>query len=141
MVEAVDYVARQADPRGDEVRKMARVMINTWITKASLRGCKTYLAQLDVPTLEKALEALAKVGEVKRVPEWRHYCGERPRYWYIEIKDDGTIVFEGGTVWHAEIKDGTLYTDGCTTRGLLIDVVDEGLKQARTLASRCNNTG
>jgi hypothetical protein len=118
-----------------------RITINTWITKASLRGCKTYLAQLDVPTLEKALEAVLKVGEVKKVPEWRHYCGEKPRYWYISIQDDGTIMFKGGTVWRAEIKNDTLYIDGCTTRGLLIDVIDEGLRQARVLASRCNDAG
>jgi hypothetical protein len=120
---------------------MARVTINTWITKASLRGCKTYLAQLDVPTLERALEALLKVGEVRKVHEWRHYCGEKPRYWYISVRDDGTIVFDGGTVWHAEIKDSTLYTDGCVTRGLLIDAIDEGLRQAKSLVSRCNNAG
>ena len=118
-----------------------RVTINTWLTKASLRNCGAYLAQLDMPTLEKALEALVKVREVKRVPEWRHYCGEKPRYWYIEIKDDGAVVFDGGTVWHAEVRGDTLYTDGCITKGLLIDAVDEGLRQVRLLASRCGNAG
>jgi hypothetical protein len=81
-----------------EVRKMTetRVTINTWLTKASLRNCKAYLDQLNVPTLERALEALLKVKETKKVPEWRHYCGEKPRYWYISVQDDGTITFEGG---------------------------------------------
>jgi IS4 transposase len=115
-----------------------RVTINTWLTKASLRNCKAYLDQLNVPTLERTLEALLKVKETKKAPEWRHYCGEKPRYWYISARGDGAIVFDGGTVWHAEIKDGTLYTDGCTTRGLLVDVIDEALKQVRMLAPRCN---
>jgi len=91
---------------------------------------------LDVSVLEKALEALVRVKEVKRVPEWRHYCGAEPRYWDIIINEDGTILFEGGIVWRARIEGNTLYTDGCTTRGLLIDVVDEGIGQASSLKCR-----
>jgi len=113
------------------------VIINTWITKTFLkRNCEAYLSQLDVSILEKALEALVRVKEVKKVKEWRHYCGAQPRYWDITINDDGSVVFEGGIVWRARIEGNTLYTDGCTTRGLLIDVVDEAIKQASTLKCR-----
>jgi hypothetical protein len=114
-----------------------KVEINIWITKTFLKNnCQAYLAQLDASVLEKAREALMKIREMKKVPEWRHYCGAEPRYWDIMINDDGTIIFDGGIKWHAEIKGDIFYTDGCTTRGLLIDVLDEGIRQARTL--NCN---
>jgi len=77
-----------------------------------------------------------RVREVKKVDEWRHYCGAEPRYWEVEFEDDGTVSFKGGTVWRAEVKGNVLYTDGCTTRGLLVDVIDEALKQATSL--RCH---
>jgi len=91
------------------------------------------LAQLNLSIIEMAREALMRAKEVRKVLEWRHYCGEKPRYWDIEIKEDGTVSFKGGSVWRAEIKGDVLYTDGCTTRGLLIDAVDEGLRQASSL--------
>ena len=135
MVEETLSQMKEVSPQGQE----RTVMINTWLTKSFLRNCGAYIAQLNVDILERAREALMTAKEIKRVHDWRHYCGERPRYWYISIRDDGSIVFKGGTVWHAEVKGNVLYTDGCTTRGLLIDVVDEGLRQVKMLASRCNN--
>ena len=126
---------QEVSPQGQK----RTVMVNTWLTKSFLKNCGAYMAQLNVDILEMAREALITAKEIKRVHDWRHYCGEKLRYWYIEIKDDGTIVFKGGTVWHAEVMGDVFYTDGCTTRGLLLDVIDEALEQARTLASRCNN--
>jgi hypothetical protein len=112
---------------------ITRVTINTWPTKTFLkRNCEAYLAQLNLSALETAREGLLKVKEEKIFPEWRHYCGEKPRYWDVKIGNDA-ITFEGGLVWRAEIEDGVLYTDGCTTRGLLLDVVGEGIRQVRAL--------
>ena len=114
-----------------------KVIINTWITKTFLkRNCEAYLAQLDTSILEKARDALMRAKEARKVPEWYHYCGAQPRYWDIIINDDGSIMFEGGIVWRAKIEGEILYTDGCTTRGLLIDVIDEAIKQATSL--KCN---
>jgi hypothetical protein len=111
--------------------------VNTWITKTFLKkNCEAYLKQLDMATLDTARKALESVRKTERVHEWRHYCGLEPRYWDISVRDDGTIVFEGGLVWHAEVKDGVLYTDGCVTRGMLIDVVDKGIRQLSSLKCR-----
>jgi len=123
---------------GQEISRAGKkTTVNTWVTRTFLkRNCNAYLAQLDVSVLEKALEALVRVKEVKRMPEWRHYCGAEPRYWDVTINDDGSVVFEGGIVWRAKVENNILYTDGCTTRGLLIDVVDEAIKQASTLKCR-----
>jgi hypothetical protein len=128
MVEETLSQKQEVSPQGQE----RTVMVNTWLTKSSLRNC-AYMEQLNVDILERAREALMTAKEIKRVYDWKHYCGEKPRYWYISIRDDGTIIFEGGTVWHAEVKRDVFYTDGCTTRGLLIDVIDEGITHARTL--------
>jgi len=111
-----------------------KVLINMWLSKTFLKhNCGKYLSQLNKPLLEEVKLSLIRVKEIKKVSDWRHYCGEKPRYWELEIKDDGSIVFNGGTVWHAEIKGDVLYTDGCITRGLLLDVIDEGIRQASTL--------
>jgi len=110
------------------------IMINMWLSKTFLKNaCETYREQLNSSILEMAREALVNVKEVRRVYEWRHYCGEKPRYWYIKIKEDGTVSFEGGTVWRAMIKDNTLYTDGCVTKALLMGVIDEGIRHATSL--------
>ena len=127
----------QEIPQSQNPQVSLKVTINTWITKTFLkRNCEAYLAQLDTSILEKAREALMRIKEVRKVPEWRHYCGAQPRYWDIIINDDGSISFNGGIVWRAKVEDNILYTDGCTTRGLLIGVVDEAIKQASSL--KCN---
>jgi hypothetical protein len=111
-----------------------KVLINMWLSKTFLKhNCGKYLSQLNKSLLEEVKLSLIRVKEQKEVPDWYHYCGAHPRYWEIEIKDDGSIEFDGGTVWRAEIKGNVLYTDGCITRGLLLDVVDEGIRQASSL--------
>ena len=111
-----------------------KVTINMWLSKIFLKkSCDKYLAQLNVVILEHARDALMRIKEVKKVKEWRHYCGAEPRYWEIEIKDDGSVEFKGGIVWRAKVEGDILHTDGCTTRGLLIDVIDEGIRQVSSL--------
>jgi hypothetical protein len=117
-----------------EIQGQKKTTINMWLSKTFLKyNCNKYLSQLSIPLLEGVKLSLIRVKEIKRVPEWQHYCGAQPRYWEIEMKDDGSIEFSGGTVWHAIIKGDLLYTDGCITRGMLLDVIDEGIRQASSL--------
>ena len=130
----VKGMVQEQENQNPQVTSQNKTTINMWLTKTFLKNnCEAYLAQLDVSVLEMAREALLKVKEARKVPEWRHYCGAEPRYWDVEIKEDGTVSFEGGSVWRAAIKGDVLYTDGCVTRGLLLDVIDEGLRHVQAL--------
>jgi hypothetical protein len=120
------------------IENQRKIEINMWLSKTFLKhNCKEYLAQLNTSILEKVREALSKVKDVRKVDEWRHYCGAKPRYWDIMINDDGTILFEGGIVWRAKIEGDILYTDGCVSRRLLFNVIDEGIRQSVSI--KCRN--
>jgi len=111
-----------------------KIRINMWPSKTFLRNsCNEYVSQLNVQLLEKIKDSLAKVENVVKVYDWKHYCGAEPRYWDIEIKNDNSIEFKGGVVWKAVIKYNIMYTDGCVSKELLKRVIDEALGQAATL--------
>jgi hypothetical protein len=111
-----------------------KIRINTWITKTFLRNnYDYYTSQLNANSLvlDVVKNALQNIKEVRNT-RWKHYCGAEPRYWDIEIDGD-IIYFNGGNVWKAKIQGDVLYLDNCTTKEMLLNVVNEGLKQVGIL--------
>jgi hypothetical protein len=112
-----------------------KIRINTWITKTFLRNNGDYYtSQLNANSLvlEVAKNALQNQNVKEVRTDWEHYCGAEPRYWDIEIDGD-TIYFNGGNVWKARIEGDVLYLDNCATKEMLLNVVNEGLKQVGIL--------
>jgi hypothetical protein len=132
-VDKVIIVRKDGTGFGKDFEKLdqRRVKVNMWLSKTFLRNnCDEYTSQLNVRLLEKVKDSLAKVEDVVKVYDWKHNCGMEPRYWDIEVKNDNSIEFNGGTVWKAVIKGNILYTDGCVTKELLKEVISEALSQA-----------
>jgi hypothetical protein len=115
------------------------IMVYMLLSKTFLRrSCKAYLGQLDVKALERVREALTRAEKTEVVPYWRHLCGAEPHEWQIVVSEDGkTVFFTGGIKWRAKLENGILYVDECVTKELLIEVIDEALRQASTL--RCES--
>lgn len=129
----------------DRERVLVDIQLNTWMSKTYcnplFRGidCEkekaavTAALRLLAELLRPYRDAIENPVAVKRVKNWRHYCGAWPRWFRVRFAMTGYnwgLLIEGGEKWAvAAVYKGlgvTIYTDGCLGPEDIIGLVFEG---------------